>query len=144
MSKDLHDNPSPKDPSSDAPIPAGEIRINHSVIASIVRYSALDVDGVAQVGGRFMDGIAEIFSKRDSDRGVTVKEDDQGRYAIDIRVLLYFGSPLTRVAVQIQQNVAQQVAIMTNKEVAQVNVTIDGVRTRENKSTTVTPMGDGE
>ncbi|MDR2677078.1 MAG: Asp23/Gls24 family envelope stress response protein [Puniceicoccales bacterium] len=122
----------------------GEIRINHSVIASIVRYSALSVDGVAQVGGRFIDGIAEIFSKRETDRGVTVKEDEQGRYTIDIRVLLYFGCPLTQVAAQIQQSVAQQIAFMTNKSVAQVNVTIDGIRAREDKPETTLPLSGRE
>ncbi|MDR1456604.1 MAG: Asp23/Gls24 family envelope stress response protein [Puniceicoccales bacterium] len=125
----------------DAMTPDGEIRINHSVIASIVRYSALAVDGVAQVGGRFIDGIAEIFSKRETDRGVAVKEDEQGRYAIDIRVLLYFGCPLTQVAAQIQQSVAQQIAFMTNKTVAQVNVTIDGVRVREDKPESALSLG---
>ncbi|MDR2341293.1 MAG: Asp23/Gls24 family envelope stress response protein [Puniceicoccales bacterium] len=124
--------------------PDGEIRINHSVIASIVRYSALAVDGVAQVGGRFIDGIAEIFSKRETDRGVTVREDDQGCYAIDIRVLLYFGCQLTQVAAQIQQNVANQIAFMTNKSVAQVNVTIDGIRAREDKPGTTLAPGNNE
>jgi uncharacterized alkaline shock family protein YloU len=133
-------NNSADDSGGDVPMPEGEIRINHSVIASIVRYSAMAVDGVAQVGGRFIDGIAEIFSKRETDRGVTVKEDEQGRYTIDIRVLLYFGCPLTQVAVQIQHDVAQQIAFMTNKSVAQVNVTIDGIRAREDKAETTLPL----
>ena len=37
----------------------GDIRINHSVVASIVRLAALEVTGVAAVGGGFVDGIAE-------------------------------------------------------------------------------------
>lgn len=116
--------------------PEGDIKINHTVIGSIVRLSALEVSGVASVGGRFMDGVAEIFSKKESERGVTVREDESGRYIIDVRVILYFGNPLTQVAIQIQQNVAQQVTFMTHKEVAQVNVIIDGVKDRENESKT--------
>lgn len=42
----------------------GDIRINHSVVASIVRLATLEVSGVAAVGGGFVDGIAEIFSKK--------------------------------------------------------------------------------
>ena len=34
----------------------GDIRINHSVVASIVRLAALEVSGVAAVGGGFVDG----------------------------------------------------------------------------------------
>lgn len=117
----------------------GEIRINHSVIASIVRYSTLEVDGVAQIGGRLIDGIAEIFSRRDSDRGVCVREDENGSYDIDVRVFLYFGHSLTEVALQIQQNVAKQVTFMTNKGVAQVNIIVDGIRAREKKEQSRTP-----
>lgn len=109
----------------------GEIRINHSVIASIVRLSALEVEGVATVGGRFMDGVAEIFSKKESDRGVSVKENEDGDYLIDVRVLLYFGYPLAEVALQIQQNISRQIFFMTRKETAQVNVIIDGVRVKD-------------
>lgn len=110
---------------------SGEIRINHSVIASIVRLSALEVSGVAAVGGRFMDGVAEIFSKKESDRGVVVRENEEGDYVIDIRVLLFFGHPLTEVALAIQQNVMKQISFMTQKQTAQINVIIDGVKVAE-------------
>lgn len=107
----------------------GEIRINHSVVASIVRLAALEVSGVAAVGGGFVDGIAEIFSKKGDERGVRVDEDEVGDYKIEIRVILCFGVELAAVASQIQQRVAQQIEKMTSKSVARVNVIIDGVRT---------------
>ncbi len=107
----------------------GEIRINHSVVASIVRLAALEVSGVAAVGGGFVDGIAEIFSKKGDERGVRVDEDEVGDYKIEIRVILRFGVELATVATEIQQRVAEQVEKMTSKSVARVNVVIDGVRT---------------
>lgn len=107
----------------------GDIRINHSVVASIVRLSALEVVGVAAVGGGFVDGIAEIFSKKGDERGVRVEEDEVGDYRIEIRVILRFGVELAAVATQIQQRIAEQVEKMTSKNVARVNVVIDGVRT---------------
>jgi len=106
----------------------GEIRINHSVVASIVRLAALEVSGVAAVGGGFVDGIAEIFSKKGDERGVRVDEDEVGDYKIEIRVILKFGVELAAVASQIQQRVSEQVEKMTSKSVARVNVIIDGVR----------------
>jgi len=112
----------------------GEIRINHSVVASIVRLAALEVSGVAAVGGGFVDGIAEIFSKKGDERGVRVDEDEAGDYQIEIRVILRFGVELAAVATQIQQRVAEQVEKMTSKNVARVNVIIDGVRTEDAKS----------
>ncbi len=106
----------------------GEIRINHSVVASIVRLAALEVSGVAAVGGGFVDGIAEIFSKKGDERGVRVDEDEVGDYKIEIRVILRFGVELAAVASQVQQRVVEQVEKMTSKSVARVNVVIDGVR----------------
>jgi uncharacterized alkaline shock family protein YloU len=122
------------------PVPAeesgslGEIKINHSVVASIVRLAALEVTGVVAVGGGFVDGIAEIFSKKESDRGVRVEEDEVGDYKIEIRVILRFGLELAKVASQVQQNIADQVQKMTSKQVASVNVIIDGVRMAEPKA----------
>ncbi len=109
----------------------GEIKINHSVVASIVRLASLEVNGVVAVGGGFVDGIAEIFSKRGDERGVRVDEDEVGDYSIEVRVILRFGVELAAVASQIQQRVAEQVQKMTSKPVARVNVIIDGVRTEE-------------
>jgi uncharacterized alkaline shock family protein YloU len=109
----------------------GEIRINHSVVASIVRLAALEVVGVAAVGGGFVDGIAEIFSKKGDERGVRVDQDEVGDYKIEIRVILRFGVELATVGNQIQQRIAEQVEKMTSKNVARVNVVIDGVRTTE-------------
>jgi uncharacterized alkaline shock family protein YloU len=116
----------------------GEICINHAVVANIIRLCVLEVPGVAQVGGSFLDGVAEIFSRRDSDRGVSVKEEEDGRYAITVRVILYFGVPLMEVGMQIQQNIARQVLAMTHRAVARVGVVIDGVKVRNESA----PNGD--
>ncbi len=112
----------------------GDIRINHSVVASIVRLATLEVSGVAAVGGGFVDGIAEIFSKKGGESGVRVEEDEVGDYRIEIRVILRFGVELAAVATEVQQRIAEQVEKMTSKSVARVNVIIDGVRTDNEKA----------
>lgn len=116
---------------SEASSTLGDIRINHSVVASIVRLAALEVSGVAAVGGGFVDGIAEIFSKKGDERGVRVEEDEVGDYRIEIRVILRFGCELANVATEIQERIAEQVEKMTSKSVSRVNVIIDGVRTED-------------
>ncbi|MGJ8650503.1 MAG: Asp23/Gls24 family envelope stress response protein [Opitutaceae bacterium] len=113
----------------------GEIRINHSVVANIVRLAALEVTGVVAVGGGFVDGIADIFkSKKGDERGVRVDEDEVGDYQIEIRVILRFGVELAAVATDIQQRISEQVEKMTSKNVARVNVVIDGVRSEEEQA----------
>ena len=106
----------------------GLIKISHSVVASIVRLAALEVQGVCAVGGGLVDGIAEIFSKKESDRGVRISECDDGQYNIELRVIIQFGIELAKVASQIQQNVCDQVVRMTMKGVKKVDVIIDGIR----------------
>ncbi len=109
----------------------GEIKINHSVIAGIVRLAALEIKGVSGVGGGFVEGLTEIFSKRESDRGVKVSEDENGYYAIEIRLLMEFGSDLAKTAYNVQLAGRDRLNQMTGKQVSHVNVVIDGVKIPE-------------
>lgn len=117
----------------------GEIKINHSVVANIARIAATEIDGVYSTGTNFVEGITEFFSKKDSDRGIRVSEDEAGDYLIEIRVVLRFGVSLAKVAVQIQENVRDKVSKMTMKNVSRVDVIIDGVRNDDNPKTQSNP-----
>ena len=112
----------------------GSIKINHSVVASIVRLASLEIDGCYSVGGSFVTGIAEIFSKKESDRGVKVIENELGDYEIEVRVILRFGVELAKTAIKIQENIKNQVNRMTMKDVASIDVIIDGVKTADDDS----------
>lgn len=134
MNDNKHDDitvPYPKTENNDV---LGDIKINHSVVASIVRLTAQEVEGVHCVGGGFVEGLTEIFSKKDSDRGVRVSENEGGEYVIEVRVILLFGYELAMVGANVQRNVAKQVTRMTMKQVDRVDVIIDGVRSESTKS----------
>jgi uncharacterized alkaline shock family protein YloU len=105
----------------------GEIRINHSVVANIVRIATQNVPGVHSVGGGRFEGIADMFAKREGEKGVRVSEDEGGTYQIEVRVILDFGVELARTGGQIQQTVRDEVSKMTSKDVARVDIIIDGV-----------------
>lgn len=115
----------------------GEIKINHSVVASIVRLAALEVNGVCGVGYGFVDqlggSIGGIFSKKESDRGVRVQEDAEGAYQIEIRLVMAYGCELAKAAQNVQLAIRNQIQTMTGKEVSKVDVVIDGVKDREEK-----------
>ncbi len=107
----------------------GEIKINHDVIASIVRLAALQVRGVASVGGGLVDGISELFSKREADkRGVRVSEDQSDNYSIEVRLVILYGSEIGKTAYEVQAGVRKQVIAMTGKGVSRVDVVVEGVR----------------
>jgi len=135
MSKESDKNTEPSIPTvSEESNSLGDIRIKHSVVANIVRLAALEVSGVVAVGGGFVDGIAEIFSKKGDERGVRVDEDEAGDYLIEIRIILRFGVELAAVAHEVQQRVAEQVEKMTSNGVARVNVFIDDIRAEDERS----------
>ena len=110
----------------------GDIKINHSVVASIVRLSALENSGVFAVGGSFVDGIAEIFSKKEaSERDVRVSESENSNYLIEIRLILNYGVELAKCAYDVQIAVKDRVENMTGKMVERMDVVIDGVKAKD-------------
>ncbi|HXA13772.1 MAG TPA: Asp23/Gls24 family envelope stress response protein [Opitutaceae bacterium] len=107
----------------------GQIQINHNVVASIVRLAALQVKGVAGVGGGLVDSLSEFFAKRESDhRGVKVSEDGTDTYTIELRLIVTYGSDIGKTAYDVQASVRKQVTAMTGKNVSHVDVIIEGVR----------------
>lgn len=122
----------------------GDIKVNHSVVASIVRLAALEVDGVCGVGAGLVDGIADLFSKRESDRGVKVTEDLENGYSIEIRVVMKFGTELAKTAYQVQMAVRNQLAAMTGKAVRRVDVIIEGVKMVRGRPDDAAPEEGGD
>ncbi len=110
----------------------GDIKINHTVVASIVKLATIEVPGVVSIAeGGLVGEIAGIFSKKEAGAGIQVGEDEDAHYVIVIRVILSFGIELAKTAYEIQTSVKEQVEKMTNKHVARVDVIIDGVKMPE-------------
>ncbi|HEX2100967.1 MAG TPA: Asp23/Gls24 family envelope stress response protein, partial [Candidatus Synoicihabitans sp.] len=87
------------------------------------------VRGVAGVGGGIVDGIGELFAKREADhRGVRVSESEQGAYTIEVRLVIAYGAEIGRTAYEVQVAVRKQIIAMTGKDVAKVDVVVEGVR----------------
>ena len=125
----------PNPPRYDDQPDLGDIRINHNVIAGIVRLAALQVKGVAGVGGGIADGIGEIFTKKEADnRGVRVNETEEGQYAIEVRIVVTYGAEIGQTAYEVQLDVRKQIMAMSGKDVSKVDVTIEGVRLPGDKS----------
>jgi uncharacterized alkaline shock family protein YloU len=126
----MQSSESPSPTSFDDQPELGDIKINHTVVASIVRLAALQIPGVADVGGGIVDGISELFAKRrESDhRGVKVSETEADTYEIELRAVINYGSEIGKTAYAVQVAVRKQVIAMTGKNVAKVDVIIEGVR----------------
>ncbi len=107
----------------------GCIRINHSVVAGIVRLATQSVTGVVNVGGGgVVEGLTDFFSKKESERGVKVAEAKDGGYDIEVRVVLEFGVDLAKVGVAIQESVRDQILAMTGNHSKNIDVVIDDIK----------------
>jgi len=112
----------------------GEIKVNHTVVSTIVKMAAINVPGVLAVGGNFVENFIAQISSKESDKGVRVSEDEAGNYQIEIRVFMEYGVELAKTAESLQMIVAKQVTNMTGKPVANVDVIIEGVKMADDES----------
>lgn len=109
----------------------GQIKVNHTVVATIVKMAATSVKGVVGVGGSFIENVSALFSSKDYDKGVRVSEDETGNYLIELRVHMEYGVELAKTAENLQLTVGKQVTNMTGKTVGAVDVIIEGVKMPE-------------
>ncbi|MEW6424223.1 MAG: Asp23/Gls24 family envelope stress response protein [Bacillota bacterium] len=112
----------------------GSIRIADEVVRIIAGLAATEVPGVAGMSGGIVGGITEMLGRKNLSKGVKVDVGEK-EAAIDIFVVVDYGSRIPEVASQIQQKVKDAVQEMTGLNVVEVNVNIQGVTFRgdENK-----------
>lgn len=111
----------------------GTIRINHSVVAGIVRLATQSVPGVVNVGGGgVVEGLTDFFSKKESERGVRVSESGEGGYDIEVRVVLEFGVDLAKIGLSIQESIRDQILSMTGNHAKVIDVVIDDIKMEGN------------
>ena len=115
---------------SDESTDLGEIKINHSVVAGIVRLATKSIEGVVSVGGGgVVEGITDFFSKKESERGVKVSETEPtGGYQIEVRVVLEFGVDLAKTGFAIQESIRDQILAMTGNPASKIDVIIDDIK----------------
>jgi len=107
----------------------GTIRINHRVVAGIVRLATQSVQGVINVGGAgVVEGLTDFFAKKESERGVSVSEADDGTYTIEVRVVLRFGVDLAKTGAMIQEAIRDQILSMTGNHASTIDVVIDDIK----------------
>ncbi len=106
----------------------GEIKVHESVIATIVRRSISDIEGVARLAGStILDNIAEIVgSKKLQDRAINVIMGADS-VEIDVKIIAEYGVHLPTLAVAVQGAVINQVKELTGMPVSKVNVIIQGL-----------------
>ncbi|MHB8169928.1 MAG: Asp23/Gls24 family envelope stress response protein [Thermincolia bacterium] len=104
----------------------GSIRIADEVVGVIAGLAATEVNGIAGMSGGIAGGIAEMLGRKNLAKGVKVEVGEK-EAAIDLYVIVEFGTRIPEVASEIQANVKQAVESMTGLVVVEVNVHVQGV-----------------
>ncbi len=106
----------------------GRISVSDDVLASIAGIAATECYGLVGMASRTLtDGIAELLGYDNVARGVEI--DSSGE---DLRIRLYiiveYGTRITEVAHNVMDKVQYVLEKSTGLKVAEVNVTVHGVR----------------
>jgi uncharacterized alkaline shock family protein YloU len=116
-----------------AAVVKGRIDVADEVVEKVAGLAAIEVEGVADVGGDFERAIESVrerigLGNKRGDQGI--KADVNGHeVAISVTIMVEFGHVVLDVARQVQVNVAQKTQRMLGLRVVEVNVTVDDVRT---------------
>lgn len=105
----------------------GTIKINNEVIAAIARLAAGEIDGVAGLKGNMINGLKEFFFRRPLNQGVAV-EINGNEVRLGLAVIVKYGTNLPELAAKIQENVKNAVERMTTLSVAEIDISIQDIK----------------
>jgi uncharacterized alkaline shock family protein YloU len=114
----------------------GAVRIADDVVAVIAGIAASETEGIAGMSGGITEGLARRVSGKNVQKGVSV-EVGEFEAAIDLRVIVAYGSKIDEACRKLQQNVKEAVESMTGLRVVEVNVKVEGVEFPKQEKETV-------
>jgi uncharacterized alkaline shock family protein YloU len=105
----------------------GRVEVLPGVVAAIAGHAATTCYGVMGMATRGLrDGVATLLRRDSAHRGVEVREVEAG-LAIDVYVVVQYGTRIMEVAHNLQEAVRFAVERSVRVPVAEVNVTVQGV-----------------
>ena len=118
--------------------PEGTVSFATDVVATIAGLAANEVEGVAGMSSRNNNSSFADILTRKSSRNYTkgVKVDiANNKVAVDVTIIVDYGSPVPDVAKSIQENVKKAIETMSGLDVLNVDVHVQGVSfEKENKA----------
>ena len=105
------------------PTPSSNITYNNEVVAIIAGLAANEVEGIAgmcSVSGNILN------KNRNVTKGVKVEIGTE-EAAVDLYVIVEYGTPIQRAAMDAQENVRKAIESMTGLHVVRVDVHVQGV-----------------
>lgn len=104
----------------------GNVKISDDVVSIIAGLAATDIKGVAGMSGGIAGGISDILGRKNLSKGVKV-EVGETETAVDLYIIVEYGSKIPEVAWEIQESVKNAIETMTGLNVVEVNIHVQGV-----------------
>ena len=123
----------------------GTISFADEVISMIAGLATVEIEGVAGMSGKLVDGITEFLGRKNFSKGIKVqvgKED----VVVDINIVVNYGISIPEVCLKIQKSVLKAVESMAGLHVTAVNIAVSGLVFKdaaimdEPEKTTVKPI----
>lgn len=118
----------------------GNVKISDEVVAAIASVAAMEIPGVVNMSGGFTGGFSEMLGKKSQSKGVKVELNDNDAI-IDVNIIVEYGKNISEIGKKVQENVKNSVETMTELNVSQVNVYIQGVNIPKNNKEKEEPKG---
>lgn len=123
--------------------PLGEIKVSAEVLEVIVSFATLEIGGVSGMRKNLTSDIRAMFGKNEHTKGVSLEVDEFG-IEVDIYCYFDYGVDVPKIAIQIQENVKEQIYHMTEIEIDEVHVHILGIIPKESAEIDILTASDLE
>jgi uncharacterized alkaline shock family protein YloU len=110
----------------------GELYIADEVIAMIAKIAVSEVEGVVSTVSSIREDVVRAVNNRNMPKGITVTTEEDG-VMIDLKVAIYFGKNIRTVCSELQNNIKEQVEMMSGLVVKEINIMVEQVNVIENE-----------
>ena len=114
----------------------GTVNISSDVISTIASTAAMEVEGVVGMTSNLAEGISELLGKKNLGKGVKT-EINGNQVSLELHLNLAYGTKLNQVGEEVQSKVKDAIENMTDLNVINIDVHIEGVvrtKTEEDKT----------
>lgn len=112
----------------------GEIKIAPEVVSIIAGISVEEVQGVHLISSGLSESVTSFLTRNTKGQGVKLGLSD-GKLRVDVYVYLDYGTSVPEIAKKVQSKVNQQLLFMTELEVTEVNIHVEGIIPAKSTST---------
>lgn len=103
------------------------IKIDLSVLETILGMAAQQVDGVVGMRGSLRSNLNTLLGRDDHGKGVSLHVDDNNVLSGDVYVYLQYGVNVPQVASKLQKQLIAQLKQMTDLELNEINIHVVGL-----------------